>query len=54
MANQTHEFDEIVYECDCGAWWVGETGATGTLADQPTQECQRCGAMVTPTIQAVE
>ncbi len=43
--NPSHDFEEQIFECDCGAWWLGEVGASGTTKTQ-IQECPRCGEEV--------
>ncbi len=44
----SHDFEQQIYTCECGAWWYGETAAVGCLPSAKKEECPRCGVMCGP------
>jgi hypothetical protein len=56
MATESHSYEQYVYECDCGAWWIGDTRPTG-VGPRPSdrqQNCPRCDERVTPVVVPVD
>ena len=48
-----HAMERQIYDCECGAWWAGDTYPTG-LAETDTEECPRCGSPVLCTIEPLD